>query len=95
MLQLRNALPDPPAVTPAPGKAPMSRAPGNSIRIGGDASGPVVAGNDNRVEVRQAAPEADREAAGPVQNNAADGHGTVYTVMNGDLHVHHEPPDET
>ncbi|BBC95989.1 hypothetical protein SRO_4813 [Streptomyces rochei] len=78
-------------MTPAPGKAPMSRAPGNSIRIGGDASGPVVAGNDNRVEVPQAAPE----AAGPVQNNTADGHGTVYTVMNGDLHVHHEPPDET
>ncbi|QHC29490.1 MULTISPECIES: hypothetical protein [unclassified Streptomyces] len=69
----------------------MSR---DSIRIGGDAFGPVVAGNDNRVEVRQAAPEAGREAAGPVQNNTAKDHGTVYTVMTGDLHVHHDTPEE-
>ncbi|MFF8989831.1 hypothetical protein ACF09H_07735 [Streptomyces sp. NPDC014983] len=68
----------------------MSR---HSVRIGGDASGPVVAGNDNRVEVHQDGPGADPEAAGPTQNNTAEGHGTVFTVMNGDLHVHHEAPE--
>jgi len=32
------------------------------------------------------------EGEGSTQNNSATGHGTVYTVMNGDLHVHH--PDD-
>ncbi|MFR9791194.1 hypothetical protein ACL07V_21460 [Streptomyces sp. MB22_4] len=68
----------------------MSR---HSIRIGGDACGPVVAGNGNRVEVHQDGPGTDPEAAGPTQNNTAEGHGTVFTVMNGDLHVHHEAPE--
>ncbi|MEU2083820.1 hypothetical protein ABZ569_18365 [Streptomyces albus] len=57
-----------------------------TIRIGGDASGPVVAGHDNHVEVHGDGGE-DRES-GPTQSNAAHDHGTVYTVMNGELHVH-------
>ncbi|MFF8281761.1 hypothetical protein ACF06W_03455 [Streptomyces albus] len=57
-----------------------------TIRIGGDASGPVVAGHDNHVEVHGDGGEG-RES-GPTQSNAAHDHGTVYTVMNGELHVH-------
>ncbi|MFG2721829.1 hypothetical protein ACGFW5_26615 [Streptomyces sp. NPDC048416] len=79
----------------------------NSIRIGGSASGPVVAGNDNRVEVRHSPPAPDTpttptpaaaaaaavaEESGPTQTNTAKDHGTVYTVMNGELHVHHDEP---
>jgi hypothetical protein len=64
--------------------------PRNTIRIGGNASGPVVAGNDNRVEVRQAAPESAAEDGGPAMTNTAKDHGTVYAVMNGEMHVHHE-----
>lgn len=30
--------------------------------------------------------------AGPAQHNTAQDHGTVFTVMNGDLHVHHDAP---
>ncbi|CAM3169466.1 MULTISPECIES: hypothetical protein [Streptomyces] len=58
-----------------------------TIRIGGDASGPVVAGHDNHVEVHGDGGEG-REGGGPTQSNAAHDHGTVYTVMNGELHVH-------
>lgn len=58
-----------------------------TIRIGGDASGPVVAGHDNLVEVHGDGGEG-REGGGPTQSNAAHDHGTVYTVMNGELHVH-------
>ncbi|MEU8968391.1 hypothetical protein AB0D11_03795 [Streptomyces monashensis] len=76
----------------------MSR---NTIRIGGDASGPVVAGDDNRVEVRRVAPEPAPEPAaepvpadnGPTQINTAEDNGTLFTVMNGELHVHQHGPD--
>ncbi|WP_320773026.1 hypothetical protein [Streptomyces sp. CRN 30] len=57
----------------------------NSIRVGGDAHGPVVAGDRNRVEVRAAAP-ADHPA-GPVQNVTADNGATLYAVMNGNQTV--------
>jgi len=54
----------------------------NSIRIGRDATGPVVAGRYNVVESQQ--PTATQE-------NSAKDEGTVYAVTNGDLHV--APPD--
>ncbi|WKX73164.1 hypothetical protein [Streptomyces sp. XD-27] len=76
-----------------------------TIRIGGDASGPVVAGRGNRVDVRQtppgtpsgapsgAEPEStpgdESQAPGPVQTNTANDHGSVFTVMNGEMHIHH------
>ncbi|MFI1797853.1 hypothetical protein ACH427_10900 [Streptomyces sp. NPDC020379] len=68
----------------------------NTIRIGGDASGPVVAGHDNHVEIHHAppaigtgsAPDEPPDATGSAQINTADGHGTVFTVMNSDMHVH-------
>lgn len=78
----------------------MTSAPGDrfEISIGGDASGPVVAGRDNRVETT--APPADvRTGSGPAegdapgdstQNNTAKDHGRVFTVMNGELHIHQE-----
>ncbi|MET9857981.1 hypothetical protein ABZY93_01445 [Streptomyces smyrnaeus] len=74
----------------------MRPAPGDSfsVRIGGDASGPVVAGHDNHVEVHRPAdgstPSGDPADGGPTQTNTADGNSTMYTVMNGELHVHHE-----
>ncbi|MBY8882176.1 hypothetical protein [Actinacidiphila acidipaludis] len=38
----------------------------------------------------EAAPPPDRAPdPGSTQNNTAGGHATVYTVMHGDLHVHH------
>ncbi|WP_369205797.1 hypothetical protein [Streptomyces sp. PU-14G] len=62
-----------------------------SVRIGGDASGPVVAGHDNHVEVQQA-PAADASAEGGntpnTQTNTANDNASVYTVMNGELHIH-------
>ncbi|WP_329166131.1 hypothetical protein OG709_12835 [Streptomyces sp. NBC_01267] len=81
-----------------------------TVRIGGAASGPVVAGHHNRVETHPdpaAAPDAvapddvpapDAQPAGPTQTNTAHGHSSLFTVMNGELHVHHEnsppPPPE-
>lgn len=64
-----------------------------TIRIGGDASGPVVAGHGNRVETHEpqteAAPADEPRRPDATQTNTAHEHGTVYTVMNGDMHVHH------
>jgi hypothetical protein len=54
-----------------------------TIRIGGDASGPVVAGHGNTVETHQPAPES-------TQTNTANEHATVFTVMHGDMHVHRD-----
>ncbi|MCX4744205.1 hypothetical protein OG455_01525 [Kitasatospora sp. NBC_01287] len=75
----------------------MQPPPGDriTIRINGDATGPVVAGRDNRVEVERPPDEnpagaAERQAAGPTQTNTANDHGTLFTVMHGDLHVHHD-----
>lgn len=64
-----------------------------SISIGGDASGTVVAGHGNQVEVHapaEAGPEAAAEAAadagadaGATQRTTVRDHGTSYTVMRG------------
>jgi len=66
----------------------MTSAPGDkfTIRIDGDASGPVVAGHDNVVSHTQPAES--------TQTNTANEHGTVYTVMHGDLHLHHDDGDQ-
>ncbi|WP_043238660.1 hypothetical protein [Streptomyces violaceusniger] len=75
---------------------PLSSGDRFTIRIGGDASGPVVAGHDNKVEVRRPS-EPDAES-GPTQTTTVRDHGTAYTVMNGELHIHHDssarPPEE-
>ncbi|MDA0563847.1 hypothetical protein LG943_05825 [Streptomonospora sp. S1-112] len=76
-----------------------------SITIGGNASGPVVAGNHNRVEAaerRDAAEAAASAEAGPAaptphsphyrQRNEAADHGTVFAVTHGDMHVHQTLP---
>ncbi|UNS97077.1 hypothetical protein MMF93_11575 [Streptomyces tubbatahanensis] len=74
----------------------MAPAPDNSysVRVGGDASGPVVAGHDNRVETRHA-PAGGASGAGDepgntpdTQTNTASDNASVYTVMNGELHIH-------
>ncbi|TDC13301.1 hypothetical protein E1265_28270 [Streptomyces sp. 8K308] len=78
----------------------MASAPRNhySISIGGDAHGPVVAGDDNRVEAaaRDAAPlhadDGTPAPTGPSQSNVAKDHASLYTVMNGELHIHQETP---
>lgn len=67
-----------------------------SISIGGDASGTVVAGHGNQVEVhRTGEPEAEPDAAadavaadanadaGATQRTTVRDHGTAYTVMRG------------
>ncbi|MFJ3725302.1 hypothetical protein ACIPYQ_22390 [Streptomyces sp. NPDC090045] len=89
----------------------MTSTPGDrfTIRIGGDASGPVVAGHENHVEIHQdrpptpagdiASPDTDTDTdtgtgTGADQINTANDHGTVYTVMQGDLHIHHEGSGE-
>lgn len=67
------------------------------VHVGGDAAGPVVAGEHNHVEVHgTAAPSPDGPpAAGARQSNAAHEHGTVYAVQHGDMHIHqHRHPDE-
>ncbi|MBL3666822.1 hypothetical protein JL475_12630 [Streptomyces sp. M2CJ-2] len=54
----------------------------NKIHIGGNASGPVVAGDNIRIKVTQPAETA--------QTNTAREDGTVYAAANGDIHVHHD-----
>ncbi|WP_330332620.1 hypothetical protein OHS33_24850 [Streptomyces sp. NBC_00536] len=84
----------------------MANPPDNrqvTIRIGGDASGPVIVGDRNRVETREPAQESPGEEAKSEQRNTAKDHGTVYAVTQGDMHVHHtgapleaqEDPPET
>ncbi|WP_404952131.1 hypothetical protein HFP69_14565 [Streptomyces sp. ARC12] len=69
-----------------------------SISIGGDASGTVVAGHGNQVEVHapaEAGPEAAADAgavAGATQRTTVRDHGTSYTVMRGELNIHHAAP---
>ncbi|MFJ2432166.1 hypothetical protein ACIOWM_03020 [Streptomyces anulatus] len=69
-----------------------------SISIGGDASGTVVAGHGNQVEVHapaEAGPEAPADAnadAGATQRTTVRDHGTSYTVMRGELNIHHAAP---
>ncbi|WP_406247080.1 hypothetical protein OG944_15665 [Streptomyces anulatus] len=66
-----------------------------SISIGGDVSGTVVAGHGNQVEVHapaEAGPEAAADAgadAGATQRTTVRDHGTSYTVMRGELNIHH------
>ncbi|BBB02035.1 hypothetical protein RVR_9732 [Actinacidiphila reveromycinica] len=66
-----------------------------TVSIGGDASGPVVVGRDNHVEVHQPAPvsvpEPPPDAAASTQTNTAKDHGTVYAVTGGDMHIHQVP----
>ncbi|WP_234313614.1 hypothetical protein [Streptomyces sp. NBRC 109706] len=64
-----------------------------TIRIGGNASGPVVAGHWNHVEAHQPAPTSPPEPqpALATQTNTAQDHGTVNAVTNGDMHIHHPP----
>ncbi|MGW0661454.1 hypothetical protein [Streptodolium elevatio] len=79
------------------------------VRIGGDATAPLIVGSGNHVEIRQAAPDAaarstsevdpavDPDAgppsgAAPAQANTANDHGTVYTVMEGEMHIHYDGP---
>ncbi|MEV7496452.1 hypothetical protein [Streptomyces anulatus] len=69
-----------------------------SISIGGDVSGTVVAGHGNQVEVHapaEAGPEAAADAgadAGATQRTTVRDHGTSYTVMRGELNIHHAAP---
>ncbi|GAB3444209.1 hypothetical protein GCM10027570_13380 [Streptomonospora sediminis] len=69
----------------------MNPKPGNrnSIRIGGDASAPVVAGNGNIVEVSDG--QGTSEAAGQLplhgQRNKAEDRGSVFAVTHGDMHI--------
>ncbi|MFE1366816.1 hypothetical protein ACFW84_21610 [Streptomyces anulatus] len=65
-----------------------------SISIGGDASGTVVAGHGNQVEVHrtgEAEPDAAADA-GATQRTTVRDHGTAYTVMRGELNIHHAAP---
>lgn len=72
-----------------------------AIRIGGDASGPVVAGRENHIEVHHGQPDSQvdsvpsggRQNPRSTQTNTANDHGTVCTVMNGELHIHHNSPE--
>ncbi|WP_326723086.1 MULTISPECIES: hypothetical protein [unclassified Streptomyces] len=54
----------------------------NEIHIGGNASAPVVAGDNNQVKVVQPAES--------TQTNTAKDNGTLYGVTNGDIHIHHD-----
>ncbi|MFE7526364.1 hypothetical protein ACFU7Y_11635 [Kitasatospora sp. NPDC057542] len=72
-----------------------------TIRIGGDATAPVVVGHDNHVEVTNPQPGAGTEeppavpasgAGDSTMNNTASGHSTVYAAMHGDIHVHQDAP---
>ncbi|MBT2411972.1 hypothetical protein J7I94_15570 [Streptomyces sp. ISL-12] len=64
----------------------------NSVHIGGDAHGPVVAGDGNRVDVRT--PEPTAQPAGPAMHNTADQGATVYAVMNGNQYLDRPAPEE-
>ncbi|MEU5362924.1 hypothetical protein ABZ354_05365 [Streptomyces sp. NPDC005925] len=70
----------------------MARRPSsqNRIHIGGDASGPVVAGEHITVTTTG--------TAETTQTNTAKEDGTLYAAAHGDIHVHHaeaiEVPDE-
>ncbi|MFI7272381.1 hypothetical protein [Streptomyces sp. NPDC049879] len=70
---------------------PPSQGDRFTISIGGDANGPVVAGHRNTVGARPPAGPGD-SAPGPAQTTTARDHGTAYTVMEGELHVHHDAP---
>ncbi|MFH8687823.1 hypothetical protein ACH4EC_13285 [Streptomyces anulatus] len=73
-----------------------------SISIGGDASGTVVAGHGNQIEVNrtgEAEPDAAADTvadaaadAGATQRTTVRDHGTAYTVMRGELNIHHAAP---
>ncbi|MER7463991.1 hypothetical protein [Streptomyces sp. NPDC097981] len=76
-----------------------------TVSIGGDATGPVVVGHENTVETgpqQPAAPSTDTTADAPPadgspepaasQTNTADGHSNLFTVMEGDIHIHHDGP---
>jgi len=63
-----------------------------TVRIDGDVSGTVVAGRDNRVDTGPAAPPGTAPSAGTAQAGTAKDHGTVYSVQDGDMHVHHHDP---
>jgi hypothetical protein len=67
-----------------------------TIRIGGDASCPVIAGHHNHVEVHHPAPASQlapgSEPVTSTQTNTAKDHGTVYAVTNGDMHIHDDRP---
>ncbi|MET7303183.1 hypothetical protein [Embleya sp. NPDC005575] len=68
-----------------------------TVRIGGDASGPVVVGHDIRVEVHEAKPGTpaaqEDEAPGSTQTNTAEDHATINSVMHGEQHIHHHYND--
>ncbi|MBV2364495.1 hypothetical protein [Streptomonospora nanhaiensis] len=67
-----------------------------SVSIGGDASGPVVAGHDNTLEITERRDTAEGAATDPgtryAQDNRAADRGTVFAVSHGDMHVHQTPP---
>lgn len=74
-----------------------------TISVGGDASGPVVAGHDNHVEVGRppadvppgSSPDREEQAPGHTQTNTANDHGSVFTVMNGEMHIHQDDNSRT
>ncbi|MEV3871438.1 hypothetical protein ACSMX9_15500 [Streptomyces sp. LE64] len=64
-----------------------------TISVGGDANGPIAAGHDIRVEVHHRTRLPPRaEESGTVQENLAKDRSALYTVQEGELHVHHEAP---
>ncbi|RPK93314.1 MULTISPECIES: hypothetical protein [Streptomyces] len=81
---------------------PSSTGDQYTIRIGGDVSGTVVAGHGNRTDASRtgeaeadATPRvhADADAdAGATQKTTVRDHGTSYTVMRGELNIHHDAP---
>lgn len=55
--------------------------------------GPTMSGTAAGGTAAGAAGDTESPAAAePTQTNTASGHGTVYTVMEGDMHIHHEAP---
>ncbi|GAB2915199.1 MULTISPECIES: hypothetical protein [unclassified Streptomyces] len=73
---------------------PSSAGDQYTIRIGGDASGPVVAGRGNQVKVHrtgEAEPDSTVDADAAQRTNV-EGHGIAYTVMRGELNIHHDAP---
>ncbi|WP_197319961.1 hypothetical protein [Saccharomonospora sp. NB11] len=61
-----------------------------SVSIGGDATGPVVAGHGNVVETRPS----DDGAQPSEQRNSVHDQGTLFAVTNGDMHVHTREPEK-